>query len=305
MLVVGGLLSLAGSGNLDRIIAAVMPERAPTSQPASNEATADEIPAEGSAEIAPPPQTPAQSAPEPADEAAAPTATAPPATEAPTIPPTASPTLANTQAPTALPTRILPPNGLTGKQSLLNLFNIALAAPFWDAARFNQQNGSWRLGALEAADGDTLVLSPPADLLESSFGNQAARRITSVEAEITLLNTNPSLVSGADIYFGIALQDLSGGDIAGIQLQQVGQSVISLGHYRNGAADVIAQRSVNNMIARLRLDHDQSSGALSAYFNDSPIGEPMSFAAEDILPAIFVTDGGVIIGVSTWDLTLE
>ncbi|MCY3782064.1 MAG: hypothetical protein OXG78_17250 [Chloroflexi bacterium] len=306
VLVVGGVLSLAGSGNLDRIISGVMPDPAAPSEPASDEATSDENTVERSAEIAASPQTPAQEEPEPAEEVAAPIAeTALPATEAPTTPPTAVPTLANTKAPTAIPTRILPAGGLTGSQNLLKLFNSALAAPFWDAARFSQQNGSWRLGQLEATDGDTLVLSPPADLMESSFGNQAARRITGMETEITLLNTNPGLVSGEDIYFGIALQDLSGDNVAGIQVQQVGPSVISLALYRDGVADVISQRSVNNMIARLRLDHDRSNGTVSAYFNDSPIGEPMSFDAADILPAIFVKDGGVIIGVSAWDLTLE
>ena len=88
---------------------------------------------------------------------------------------------------------------------------------------------------------------------------------------------------------------------------QVGPSVISLAHYQNGVADVISQRSVNNVIARLRLDYDRSSGTVSAYFNDSPLGTAMNLggAEDDILPAIFVKDGGVVIGVSAWTVTLD
>ena len=83
--------------------------------------------------------------------------------------------------------------------------------------------------------------------------------------------------------------------------------MISLALYQDGEADFVTQRSVNNFIARLRLDRDASSGAISAYFNDALVGDAMQFAPADeaILPVVFVKDGGVVIGVSAWDLTLE
>lgn len=310
ILVFGGALSLAATGNFDRIIAAILPDPAAPDEPADTEAESDEITSQQAAEIATSPQAPAESGSEPAQDAAAPAvATSLPATDmlAPTTPPTAIPTLAITEAPTAIPTRVLPPGGLTGSQDLLSLFSSALAAPFGDDSHFSQQNGSWRLGKLAASEGATLFLLPPADLLENNYGNQATRRISGLEAEITLHNTNPALVGDEEVYFGVAFQDLSGDSLAGIQVQQVGPSVISLALYQDGVADVISQRSVNNVIARLRLDYDESNGTVSAFYNDSPIGEPMSFGGADLdlLPAIFVTDGGVVIGVSAWNVTLE
>ena len=298
VLIAGGLLSLAGSGNLDHIIAAILP--APTSQPSA----ADEpAPAEAaSADTSPPGSDDSES------QAAVEATDLPPTSlPAPTDPPTALPTLASTDAPTPLPTRVLPPGGLTGAQNLLNLYQSALAAPFWDESHFKQENGSWRLGALETTAGDTIFLAPAADLLERSYGNGAAQRISSLEAEITLHNTSPALASADDVYFGVALQDPTGDSTVGIQVQQVGPAVISLALYQDGVADVISQRSVNNVIARLRLEHDRAKGAVRAYFNDAPIGDSIAFAGSgnDVLPAIFVKDGGVVIGVSAWGLTLE
>ena len=166
---------------------------------------------------------------------------------------------------------------------MLDLFGSALSAPFWDEGRFSRQTGSWRLGSVDITAGDTIFLSPPADLLERSYGNQAARRISRLEAEITLHRTNPA---EEDIYFGIALSSAAGDKTAGIQIQQVGPKVISLALYQDGEADFISQRSVNNVIARLRLDRDRSSGAVTAYYNDSPIGDAMSFdGADEDIPA--------------------
>ena len=304
ILVAGGLLSLASSGDLDRIIAAILPAASPPSEPAADEPNVDDLASEQPAAITASPQNQDDDEPKAVVEASALPATKPPAS---TDLPTAIPTLASTEAPTAIPTRVLPPDGLTGPQNLLHLYSSALAAPFWDDARFKQENGSWRLGTLETAEGETLFLAPKADLLESSYGNQAARRISSLEAEITLHNSNPTLASADEVYFGIALDNQSGEAIVGIQVQQVGPAVISLALYQNGVADVISQRSVNNIIARLRLDYDRDQETVSAYFNDSPVGNPMSFAAadNDVLPAIFVKDGGMIIGVSTWTLNLD
>lgn len=301
LLIMGGLLTLARNGNLEAIIAAIAPETAASPAPNKNDNASDTA----ADQTQPAAEAPAAIATaEPESEAAAtlaPTATEPPAS------PTPEPTLAPTEMPTVAPTRVLPPGGLTGAQNLLNLLSGSLAAPFWDAEGLSQQSGAWRLGTLAETAGETLALSVPAELLEGNYGNQAARRIISLEAELTLQSANPSLVNEDDVYFGLALQKPADEGMAGIQLRQIAPSIISLALYQDGAADVISQRSVSNVIARLRLDLDREAGTLSAYFNDAPVGDPLEFAADDadILPAIFVKDGGIVIGISAWSVTLE
>jgi len=83
--------------------------------------------------------------------------------------------------------------------------------------------------------------------------------------------------------------------------------VINLALYENNEADFISQRSVNALIFRLRLDRDPLSGSVTAFFNDSQIGEPMPFIPfdEDVVPVIFVKDGGVTVGVTAWQITLN
>jgi len=301
VLVLGGLLSLAGNGRLDDLLAALLPQHAATTVPATEAAAAE---SDAQREVAT-----LLDEPEDSDgiEAAAPTPAATSLSEptaAATDIPTAIPTQASSAEATAAPTLDLPAEGLQGAQNLLQLFGSAAAEPILAGSAFRQQNGSWRLGSASASDGETIFLYPPADLLERHYGNEAASRISRAQAEITLQSTNPA---EEEIYFGIAFRSASGDEIAGIQVQQVGPQVISLALYQDGAANFVSQRSVNNVIARLRLERDDSSGAVSAYFNDAPVGEPMGFAPADeaILPVIFVKDGGVVIGVSAWDVTLE
>ena len=298
ILVVGGLLSLAGSGRLDDLMAALLPEPAATAVPAT---TAVQVKTEVPREVAPVVGIDED------DAAAAPTAVAtsrPEPTAIPTDMPTDMPTPASTTVPTAAPTLALPAEGLKGAQNLLDLFGLAATQPILADSTFRRQNGSWRLGRNGASDGEAIFLYPPADLLEANYGNQAAARISRAQAEITLQSTNPAEEA---VYFGIALRNESGDQIAGIQVQQVGPQVISLALYQDGEANLVSQRQVNNVIARLRLDRDASSGAISAYFNDALVGAPMEFAPADeaVLPVIFVKDGGVVIGVSAWDMTLE
>ncbi len=287
ILVVGGLLSLAGSGRLDGMLAALLPE------PAATEAVATKATAKTPREVA--------LVLHDIDEEQASDAAAPTSMPAPTNPP--APTQARPAEPTAAPTLDLPAEGLIGVQNLLDLFSGAAAQPNLAESAFRRQNGSWRLGGVAAAEGKTLYFYPPADLLESHYGNSAASRISGVEAEITLQSANST---EDEVYFGIAFRSATGAETAGIQVQQVGPQVISLALYRNGEADFVSQRQANNVIARLRLSRDASSGAVSAYFNDMLVGDPIEFAPADaaILPVIFVKDG-VVIGVSTWDVTLE
>ncbi|MDE2750014.1 MAG: hypothetical protein OXI34_13720 [Chloroflexota bacterium] len=306
VLVIGGLVSLAGSGSLDDILAAILPDSAPTeaaaapedpSRPDEAEAAPDSDERDAAAAQTSDFQAAAEEAVSQDESAAAPTAI-PQATAMPSE----IPTVASTAAPTA----ILPPDGLKGAHNLLDLYANAASAPFWDESLFALQNGSWRLGLSGATDGETIFMPAPANLLDRSYGNAAPARIRRVEAEIALHSTDPGLAA-ADVYFGILLRDAAGESAAGIQIQQAGPDVISLALVHNGEADIISQRSVNNLITRLRLDRDPSSGAVSAFFNDSQIGDPIGFlaAGASVEPALFVKDGGVVIGVSAWEITLD
>ncbi len=308
ILVIGGLLSLAGNGRLGNFLAAIIPNSAPsvsaaetTPAPASSrEARESE---EQAGNLAPAGEVSAGDD----EKAAAPTsAPAVIAIAEPSAIPSEIPTLARSEAPTPLPTAVLPPEGLKGAQNLLDLYASASSAPFWDEDVFSSAGGAWRLGRSATNDGDTIIQAPPADLLDRSFGNDAPARISRVQAELALHSTDPAL-SSDDVYFGILLQKADGAGMAGIQVQQVSPDVISLALYRDGEADFVSQRSVNNLITRLRLDRDPASGALSAFYNDSRIGEPMDFspAGAPLEPVIFVKDGGVVISVSAWEVTLD
>ncbi|MCY3917696.1 MAG: hypothetical protein OXG49_16960 [Chloroflexi bacterium] len=308
VLVIGGLLSLAGNGRLGGFLAAVMPASAPTVSAAetapgpASSGDADESEAQA---VNPAPEGDASAG----DNESAAAATSAPdsiAIAEPSAIPSEIPTLARTEAPTSVPTPILPPEGLKGAQNLLDLYASAAAAPFWDENVFSGAGGSWRLGSSGPSESDAIFHAPPADLLASRYGNDAPVRINRVQAELALLSADPALAAD-DVYFGILLREADGAGIAGIQIQQVSPDVIRLALYKNGEADFVSQRSVNNLITRLRLDRDPTSGAVSAFFNDSRIGEPMDFSPADapLEPVIFVKDGGVVIGVSAWEITLD
>ncbi len=295
LLILGGLLSLANSGNLQDMLAALAP--AATAAPAADaddpaegvEADAEASSAED-AEAAPAADDSAlDQAPEPA----------PAATEAPQL--TAPPTEAPDRA--LLPTAILPPEGLTGAQNLLALYRDAAD---WDAEHFSPSDASWRLGMADASDGETIRLAPSADLLDSTYGATASRRIARLEAELALHSANPALADDDAVYFGVLLQGATGERSAGLQIQQEAPDVISLALVVDGQADVISQRAVNNLITRLRLQRDPASGAVSAYFNDAQVGDAIDFVPADaaVEPVIFVKDG-VIISVTAWEITLD
>lgn len=87
----------------------------------------------------------------------------------------------------------------------------------------------------------------------------------------------------------------------------MGDNAINLALYESSESNFISQRSVNALIARLRLDRDLATGRVTAFFNDSQIGEPMRALAVDdaAAPVIFVKNGGVTVGVTAWQITLE
>ena len=64
---------------------------------------------------------------------------------------------------------------------------------------------------------------------------------------------------------------------------------------------------MNAVIARLRLEFDRPNSVVYVYYNDSQIGSAIPFDTQenDVVPVIFAKDGGVIVGVSSWRITLE
>ena len=331
ILVVGGLIALAADGNLDNLLAELGLNATPTASPSatplptatveSPKQAADEmnqeaessddndssaaLAASGKAEDAGGDENSQQ-------EAAAPVATdMPTATDKPeptaTELPTATPTPTNTHTPAPTATPELPPGGLRGPQSMLELFNKSFDEPFWNAEKFTARDGSWRLGVGDATVGETIFLFPPPELFDSAYGNEASRRISRIEADLTLRSFNPAVVNSDEVYFGIIFQSTSGGQNAGIQIQADGPTVINLAMVHDSQANFISQRAVNAVIARLRLDRDPVSGSVIAYFNDSQIGAGIPFVepGESVVPALFVKDGGVVVGVSSWTITLQ
>ncbi len=328
LIIIGGLIALSAGGDLGGRLAELgfLAPTMPTESPTDSEGaamTAEPLTPTAAANM--PAVAPRESSQD--DDATAapdvgradvlaakpmPTATlahssTPSPTDSPTAADTPTLTLTASDTPTASPTATatLPPAGLQGSQDLLALYR-RLSDPFWNDRRFSLQDGSWRLGADSQTDGDTIFFFPPADLLDQQFGNQAPRRISRLEANLAL-RINAAAVSDEDVYVGILFQSASSPDNAGIEIRVVQQNVINLALYENNEADFISQRSVNALIFRLRLDRDPLSGSVTAFFNDSQIGEPMPFIPfdEDVVPVIFVKDGGVTVGVTAWQITLN
>jgi hypothetical protein len=83
--------------------------------------------------------------------------------------------------------------------------------------------------------------------------------------------------------------------------------VVNLGLRSGDEVQVISQRSVNAVIVRVRLERDEANGAITVYFNGEQIGDPLPFVGPEapILPVLFVKEGGVIVSVSEWTVTLR
>lgn len=223
------------------------------------------------------------------------------ATDTPTV--TDTPTI--TPTPSYTP---LPPEGLQGQQELLDIFSIEPELPFNPEVFTLGEDGTfWRLGVGSETGGDLIQIMPPVQMLETYYGNNAATRIWRTEADITLRTFNPSIVTGEEIVFGILLQSVADGNNIGVQIQAVQPNVINLAQINNNEANFISQRSVGAIIVRLRIDRDPTTGDVTIFFNDSPLGQPQPFLQADdpVIPVLFVKDGGVVLGVSRWQITLR
>jgi len=229
-------------------------------------------------------------------------------TPAPSETPTETPTPSDTPTRTPTPTPTLPPQGLQGRQDVLTLLNSRVVDYPWNSEQFSLGTDGtfWRLGVGGETGGDTIFITLPTEMLETYYGNNATSRIARVEATLTLTTFNPPLVLDNAVFFGMVLQDASDpANMAGMQIQLVEPGVISLGQRIDGSVQVIGQRTVNAAAGRVRLEHDLSSGTVVVFFNDEQLGQPIALGAGNVVPALFVKDGGVIVSVTNWLITLR
>ncbi|MCB9452191.1 MAG: hypothetical protein H6672_12180 [Anaerolineaceae bacterium] len=231
----------------------------------------------------------------------------PTATETPTI----TPTPTSTSTPTPTTTATLPPEGLQGPQDLLALFNRLPALP-WNSEDFLLVQAIdasyWRLGSSPGSEEEEVVITLPADLLETYFGNNAANRIRRMEVELTLTSHLPSLLEANQVYFGALLQDADNPtQIAGVNIQLVQPGVINIGHRTGSETTTISQRSVSIPGGRIRLERDPVNGSITVFYNGEQIGPviPFTGANTPILPVLYVRGGGVVVSVTSWSVTLR
>jgi hypothetical protein len=244
---------------------------------------------------------------------AAPTTPAPSVTE---NLPTATPTLSQTPtpSPTLTPTLTLtlPPQGLQGKQDLLALAAGLTETP-WTGDQFNQnvQEAYWRMGIGEGDGPGAIFISIPPELLEARYGSAAASRIRRAEATLTLITFNPALLTqgeGDQVFFGAMMQSVENpAQAVGLQVQVAQPGVINVGQRNGETVNIISQRSVNGYIVRVRLERNEDNGDISVFFNEEQLGQPMDFTAPEapIIPVLFVKNGGAIVHVTDWTVTLR
>jgi hypothetical protein len=239
----------------------------------------------------------------------APTATNTPTPITPTVTPTATYTPSITPTPVP-PTRTpLPVGGLTGRQDLIPLFARTADLPF-NPEIFSRNDTGYRFGIGTATEGSVLRIVPPFALLEESFGNSAATRIRSVEVSMNLTTYNPNVIdSGEVVFYGIGFESVADGNNVGIQLEVVNDNVINLMAVNNNSTTFLRQKSIPSIydIVRLRIDRDAVTGHVLLFLNDEQIGTAIEFIAPDaaVLPVLFVKDGGVVVTVVNWRITLR
>jgi len=276
------------------------------SPPPDAEATAASISAAEATEEAPSPVPTLVPVTPTATRTATPTVTATPSpteTEAPS--PTPTPTEPPTLARTPLPTP--PPEGLRGVQDVLAL--LANVGPTnYDSSVFFPQEGSWRLGTGDATEGEILFIGPDAELLNQVYGADTASRLRRVEATLALRTFNPAVVAEDEVFFGLLLASAEGGDAAGVRVNYVSAAVIDVERVLNNANTFVNRRAAEpGASLRLRVDREPSTGRITIFINDQPLGQSFDFLppGAPLVPVLFVKDGGVIVGVINWQITLN
>jgi hypothetical protein len=230
------------------------------------------------------------------------------ASDTPTVTLTATEEDTPTIAPS--PRSTLPDGGLRGQQDLLAFISEMIGAPPWSEEEFSRQteNNTWRLGIGSddfCGENDVIRIRLPEDLLESTYGNNAASRIRNIQAQLTVPTHVPELVDQRQVYFGVLVANAETVDNAvGLYVEMVQPGVFSLGQYQDGATQAVSQRST--AVLRVRLERDPATGSFTAFYENEQIGQPIPFvdAGSPVLPELYVRCGGVIVSVTEWTVTL-
>ncbi|MCE2488694.1 MAG: hypothetical protein J4G17_01790 [Anaerolineae bacterium] len=249
----------------------------------------------------------------PASATALPDVTEAPATATPEPSVAASATFTATPLLTATPLRTatLPPLGLQGRQNLLTLLsNLAAADSLaWplDAYSASDGNGIWHLGRADSAGGSPVTFALAPDVLDAAYGNRAATRIRRMEVTLVLGEYDPTLLQEDSVWFGATLQNAGDSEMAaGARVRLVQPGVINLSQHRGSELRPVGQRTVNAVVARLRLERDLDAGSVRVFFNDESLGEPVPMVpGEALQPVLYVRGGGVIVSVTDWQITLQ
>jgi serine/threonine protein kinase len=224
--------------------------------------------------------------------------------------PTETPIPTLTFTPTVTPTATLPAQGLQGWQ---NLITLAEEQPTntWDTEKFAPADdvaGAWRLGVGEIVSNDDFTVTFDPELLNITYGNDAASRIRRVEATFSLITYDPRLVDQEAVYFGVMLQSVNRPELkVGLHIQVVNLTTLNLWLQNGDERTFILQRSVNSINPRLRLERDDTTGYVTAFLDDFQVGEPMVFVAPEafVTPAVYVRDGGVLLNLLNWRMWLR
>ena len=250
-----------------------------------------------------------------ADTATATPSDTPTETTTPTI--TATSTASVTPTETPSPTPALPPGGLTGEVDALNVLERLpmenAGAIFWDAERVQIEPEHWRLGTGSTTPQEVYVFGPPSDVFADYFGSDADERMLVAEAEIVLVTFNPDLLGSDSVYFGAVLtpagsaDPLAGG--AGMHIDVVQPGVLNVGTREANTVTTVLQRSVGAVIVRVRLER-LPDGTVRSFLNGEEVGAPVRPAgsvdvSSPVVPAIYVKDGGVVLHITEWTLTLQ
>lgn len=164
-----------------------------------------------------------------------------------------------------------------------------------------------------ALDDNDIVITIPAEALNAAYGNNAPARIRQMDAVLTLNTYDPALLDTNDVYFGMLLVSAENPDItAGVYITLGGRNAINLFTLQGDRESFDSQRIAsvtqqNQIELRLRLERDPGSGNITAYIDDALTGTTMALVAPDagVLPVLFVRQGGVVMGVNRWQITLR
>ena len=220
---------------------------------------------------------------------------------------TLTPTYTLTPTFTASPT--LPPEGLQGSQNLLTMAEHQ-AGQLWDEENFapDDEDDFWRLGTGAFTEGGTIYIAPDAALLDRSYGNNASSRVVRAEAELSLVTWNPPLLAEDAVYFGLLLQSADDPEVsAGVQVNLFDIGFIRLSAVEGETVTPRSERSNTATNLRIRLERNLEEQTVTAYVDNQQLSIPIAFPAGDdpVIPVLFVRNGGVIVHVHSWTVSLN